>query len=67
MVCSEVARLLDCRGLRYFGICEYYRPIPDLDEWLRRRVRMGYWKQWRLTRTKVGHLLALGAGSAWRS
>ena len=46
--------------LGYFGISEYYRPIPELDEWLRRRVRMCYWKQWRLTRTKIGHLLALG-------
>lgn len=44
----------------YFGLSEYYRPIPELDEWLRRRVRMCYWKQWRHTRTKIGHLLALG-------
>ena len=44
----------------YFGISQYYRPIPELDEWLRRRVRMCYWKQWRLPRTKVRHLLALG-------
>ena len=44
----------------YFGISQYYRPIPELDEWLRRRVRMCYWKQWRRTRTKVRHLLALG-------
>jgi RNA-directed DNA polymerase len=48
--------------LGYFGISDYYRPIPELDEWLRRRVRMCYWKQWRLTRTKIGHLLALGVG-----
>lgn len=46
----------------YFGISEYYRPIPELDEWLRRRVRMCYWKQWRHTRTKISHLLALGVG-----
>jgi RNA-directed DNA polymerase len=46
----------------YFGISAYYRPIPELDEWLRRRVRMCYWKQWRLTRTKVGNLLKLGVG-----
>ncbi len=46
----------------YFGISEYYRPIPELDQWLRRRVRMCYWKQWRLTRTKVGNLLKLGVG-----
>lgn len=46
----------------YIGIPEYCRPIPEPDEWLRRRVRMCYWKQWRLTRTKVGNLLKLGVG-----
>jgi RNA-directed DNA polymerase len=46
--------------LGYFGISEYYRPIPELDEWLRRRIRMCYWKQWRWPRTKISHLLALG-------
>jgi RNA-directed DNA polymerase len=44
----------------YFGISDYYRPVPELDGWLRRRVRMCYWKQWRRVRTKVRHLLALG-------
>jgi RNA-directed DNA polymerase len=44
----------------YFGISQYYRPIPELDEWLRRRIRMCYWKQWRWPRTKVRNLLALG-------
>jgi RNA-directed DNA polymerase len=46
----------------YFGISQYYRPIPELDEWLRRRVRMCYWKQWRWCRTKVRNLLGLGVG-----
>jgi len=45
--------------LGYFGISEYYRPVPELDEWLRRRIRMCYWKQWRWPRTKISHLLAL--------
>jgi RNA-directed DNA polymerase len=44
----------------YFGISDYYRPIPEIDQWLRRRVRMCYWKQWRYVRTKVRNLLALG-------
>ena len=44
----------------YFGISDYYCPIPELDQWLRRRIRMGYWKRWRRTRTKVRNLLALG-------
>ena len=44
----------------YFGISEYYRPIPEIDHWLRRRVRMCYWKQWRYARTKVRELRKLG-------
>jgi len=44
----------------YFGISDYYRPIPELDHWLRRRVRMCYWKQWRGVRNRIRHLLALG-------
>ena len=46
--------------INYYGISEYYRPIPLIDEWLRRRIRMCYWKQWRYTRTKVRNLLKLG-------
>lgn len=46
----------------YFGKSEYYRPIPEIDQWLRRRIRMCYWKQWRWVRTKVRNLLALGVG-----
>jgi len=50
----------------YFGISDYYRPIPELDGWLRRRVSMCYWKQWRKPRTKVRKLLALGT-SKWQA
>jgi RNA-directed DNA polymerase len=46
--------------MNYFGISEYYRPIPEIDHWLRRRVRMCYWKQWRYARTKVRALRKLG-------
>jgi RNA-directed DNA polymerase len=46
--------------MNYFGISEYFRPIPQIDHWLRRRVRMCYWKQWRYVRTKVRNLLKLG-------
>jgi len=46
--------------MNYFGISHYYRPIPEIDHWLRRRVRMCYWKQWRYARTKVRNLLKLG-------
>ena len=46
--------------MNYYGISEYYRPIPGIDEWLRRRIRMCFWKQWRYARTKVRNLLKLG-------
>jgi RNA-directed DNA polymerase len=48
--------------MNYYGISEYYRPVPELDHWIRRRIRMCYWKQWRYARTKVRHLLSLGTG-----
>jgi RNA-directed DNA polymerase len=47
-------------GMNYYGISEYYRPIPEIDEWLRRRIRMCFWKQCRYVRTKVRNLLKLG-------
>ena len=46
--------------MNYYGISHYYRPIPEIDHWLRRRVRMCYWKRWRYARTKVRNLLKLG-------
>ncbi len=46
--------------MTYYGISEYYRPVPELDEWLRRRVRMCYWKQWRRPRNRMRQLMRLG-------
>ena len=43
----------------YYGISEYYRPIPEIDHWLRRRLRMCYIKRWRWCRTKVRELVKL--------
>jgi RNA-directed DNA polymerase len=47
--------------INYYGITEYYRPIPVIDEWLRRRLRMCYLKQWRKPRTRIRNLIRLGA------
>ena len=46
--------------MNYFGISEYYEPIPEIDPWLRRRIRLCYWKQWRRRRTRIRELLKLG-------
>ena len=29
----------------YYRLSKFYRPIPELDHWLRRRVRMCYWSR----------------------
>jgi len=46
--------------INYFGLSEYYRPLPGLDEWIRRRIRMCYLKQWRKPRTRIRNLIKLG-------
>ena len=46
--------------INYFGIASGYQRCVDLDHWIRRRVRMAYWRQWRRPRTKVRSLMRLG-------
>lgn len=46
--------------INYFGIANCYQICCDLDHWIRRRVRMAYWRQWQKPRTKVRNLLKLG-------
>jgi RNA-directed DNA polymerase len=46
--------------INYYGLCDTKRLWSPLDEWIRRRLRMCLWKQWRMPRTKVRNLLALG-------
>jgi RNA-directed DNA polymerase len=46
--------------INYFGIATGYQRCCDLDHWIRRRVRMAYWRQWRKPRTKVRNLMKLG-------
>jgi RNA-directed DNA polymerase len=46
--------------LNYFGLSHTYNQVEELAEWVRRRVRLYYWKQWKQPRTRRRHLLALG-------
>jgi hypothetical protein len=46
--------------MNYFGLSQAYRIIPELDQWVRRRVRMYYWKQWKRARTRRRQLIRLG-------
>jgi RNA-directed DNA polymerase len=47
--------------MNYFGIALKYNDAVEMDHWLRRRIRMCYWKQWRRTRRRIGELIRLGA------
>ena len=44
----------------YFLIANAYQLSVELDYWIRRRLRMCYWRQWRRPRTKVRALIKLG-------
>ena len=46
--------------MNYFGIGIRYQQSIDLDQWIRRRLRMCYWKLWRKPRTKIRNLIKLG-------
>ena len=49
--------------MNYYGISKFYKGIEGLDEWIRRRIRMCYWKRWRHGRTKYRELTKLGVSS----
>ena len=44
------------------------RIAQKLDEWIRRRIRMCYWKQWKKIKTKYDNLVRLGIENdkAWQ-
>jgi RNA-directed DNA polymerase len=46
--------------MNYFGISKTYRQVLELEDWIRRRVRLYYWKQWKRPRARRRNLLKLG-------
>ena len=44
----------------YFALAETPSVIDDLEEWVRRRLRLCLWRQWRRVRTRYRHLRGLG-------
>lgn len=45
---------------QYFKLNEAKSPFTRLDEWVRRRIRLCYWKQWKRPLTRVKMLIRLG-------
>ncbi len=46
--------------LAYFGIASMKVTMGEWNGWLRRRIRMYIWKQWKKPRTRVENLIKLG-------
>lgn len=49
----------------YFGVAETISVFQELDEWMRRRLRMCLLKQWKLCRTTLHNLKLLGIPEKW--
>jgi RNA-directed DNA polymerase len=46
--------------MAHYGCGLKYNDAVKLDGWIRRRLRMCYWKQWRRPRRRIGQLIKLG-------
>lgn len=46
--------------VNYFKIADMKKLMTTTDEWMRRRIRMIYWKQWKRVRTRFKMLKSLG-------
>jgi len=46
--------------MAHYGCGLKYNDAVELDGWIRRRLRMSYWKQWRKPRRRIRELIKLG-------
>ncbi|WP_243300549.1 group II intron maturase-specific domain-containing protein, partial [Bacillus litorisediminis] len=44
----------------YFALADTPSKFKEFDEWIRRRLRMCEWKQWKLPKTRIKRLITLG-------
>ena len=47
--------------VNYFKLADMRQLLTSTDEWMRRRIRMVFWKKWKRIRTKYRNLRKLGA------
>lgn len=50
----------------YFALADTPSPFIELDSWIRRRLRMCLWKEWKKPKTKIRNLVKLGV-PAWKA
>ena len=61
-IASRIIRLKEyIQGwMAHYGCGLKYDDAVKLDGWIRRRLRMCYWKQWRRPKRRIGQLIKLG-------
>ena len=54
--------------VNYFKVADMQKHCNKLDEWIRRRLRMCYWEQWKKIKTRHDNLVKLGIDErkAWQ-
>jgi RNA-directed DNA polymerase len=57
---KEALNRLITGWVNYFRIADMKTPAQELDQWIRRRIRMCYWKQWKKTKARHANLVKLG-------
>ena len=67
MILKRLKRYTD-GWLGYYSIADMESRIKSLNEWIRRRIRQIYWKQWKKIKTKHDNLVKLGIDNenAWK-
>ncbi len=65
-ILQRLKRYTTC-WIGYYSIADMESKIKGVNEWIRRRIRQIYWKQWKKNKTKHDNLVKLGIGSetAW--
>jgi group II intron reverse transcriptase/maturase len=56
----DMLKSLNRGWYNYFKLTEARSVLGELDEWVRSRIRLCYWKQWKRPRTRVKMLVQLG-------
>ena len=59
-IVAELKKFTD-GWVQYFGIADMKKLMDELNQWIRRRLRMYIWKQWKRVYTKFRNLRKLGA------
>jgi hypothetical protein len=47
--------------VNYFKLADMRNLLASIDEWMRRRIRMVFWKKWKRVHTRFRNLRKLGA------